>query len=104
MAHFIPILKHQDVQTAHHAGPREHGVVYRVCADTAVGALKLDLDHYEVVNVGQIFANTFFCMSRVAATKHQIASRSNANLVCDVTGEDEVAVGPADLNLRCFRG
>lgn len=87
--------------SARHTSPGEHSVADRVGTDEAVSSMKPDVDHDEVVNVFEIFANSFRGELRVAVLDNQVSSdvMPRGYFVCDIAGNSVLAVSPVGRHL-----
>lgn len=86
-------------RSRHHTSPRKHCIVYWVERDDCVLASKLDINHHQIMNMIEIFANSLLGMSRGSVVNHQVSCRANSDFVCYMTRQDELAVVPANFNL-----
>lgn len=89
----------EHLQPTHHARSGEHGVVDRIGLYVAAPAHELDLDNNEVVDVLQILPESSLGESRIAATDHEVAAGSYADLASYVSRQDELTIVPADVHL-----
>lgn len=88
-----------DSQSAHHAGPRIHGIVHRVRADVTASASETDSNDNQVVDVLHIIPNLLFGELRVASSKDEIATGTNAELTRNMARQGEVPITPSNINL-----
>ena len=94
-------LDNGDLRAAHHASPREHGVMDRVGLYVAVTPNEFDLDYNQVMYVLQIFPNTVFGVLGTTSSNDHVSSGTPSNLVCDMFAENKMTVCPFNENLVC---
>lgn len=109
---FALFLKSGDcLLSARHTSPGEHGVADRVGTDEAVSSVKRNIDHGEIVNVLEIFANSLLGELGVAVLDYQVSTDmiSAGYFVYDIAGDSVLAVSPvgghlASINIQEHRG
>lgn len=109
---FALFLKSGDcLLSARHTSPGEHGIADRVGTDEAVSSMKRDVDHDEIVNVFEIFANSLLGELGVAVLDDQVSTdiMSTGYFVCDIAGDSVLAVSPvgghlASINIQEHKG
>ena len=92
-------LKH-NLRAAHHTSTGIHGVVNRVCGNVSVVAFESNTNNNKIVDVIEVLANRFCCMSCSTVDNDQI-SRSTVicNLVGNMSGKNELSICPSNIHL-----
>lgn len=73
--------------------------MHRVRVDVAASASETDSNDNQVVDVLHIIANLLFGELRIASSKDEIATSTNAELTRNMARQSEVSITPSNINL-----
>jgi hypothetical protein len=74
--------------------------VHGIRGNVSILPIENDLDHDEIVDVLQIIPDSLLGMFWTAVSDDQVSRSTNANLVCNMRRQNELAIVPSNVNLE----
>lgn len=73
--------------------------MHRVGTDVATTTFEFNFDNHQVVDMFKVITDCVLGEPGVTAANDKISSGTEANLACDMTWQEKVAIAPTYINL-----